>query len=503
VKRLSCLAFALVSFAILAGCGGSPSVSTPTGSSGSTGVPGQTEVLGHATIKFVGKPQSNVSAQTGSISVVGASFTELNYLPATVLANSTLLFSVGSTKVWTYSNGVQAPLGGLVAQVDDYCFTHDGHILLSMFDGKTHLLQIFECYYDGSGLTQITSNSEEHYSVSVTPNNSAILYSNGTSLKTTNFSGGNVQTLGPGAIGKYSPNGTQIVLQDALTALYVMPASVGGTQTPVATALTSGGGVSAPSWSPDGLKLAFSVDGTVYVSDASDDGVHTTVLGGAGYDSWGTIGPDGETLAFTRYPSGTSPTNELITSGLDGYNANVIASAPTGFTYAYPIWSPYLGPRSFVGSGGSMSATAAGFLWSERASAFCSLVSYSATTASSATISSETSTASNTSAVFDLHADTITSLKYTNSYYVPAVAISPNVSDCLISFDSTTGFVTTVVPFSQTKTHSRPTRKVLGSVATYTGKFPAIYDKKGVNVAPIGASVVSLDLKSGKLVDWH
>jgi hypothetical protein len=83
------------------------------------------------------------------------------------------------------------------------------------------------------------------------------------------------------------------------------------------------------------------------------------------------------------------------------------------------------------------------------------------------------------------------------------VSISPNVSDCLISFDATTGFITTAAPFIATKTAQKPGRKLSGSIATYTGKFAAIYDNKGKNLAPSGASQVSLDLKTGKLLSWQ
>ncbi len=436
------------------------------------------------------------------VGAAGASFSELNYLPAATLSNTTVMYFDGGSQLWGYSNGVQTQLSATVAGVTGECFTHDGHILLALVDGSTGYVQIYECYYDGSGLTRITSNAENHISVSAAPNNSAILYSNGTTLKTVNFSGGNVQTLGPGEYGVFSPDGTKIALLNSNGQPYLMAATPGAPQTAFMSELVGNNTVDgALSWSADGSKLAFG-DGYCYVCDSANNGNYTLVAGGSGYDLQATIAPNGTTIAIAR-SSAAGVADSIITCGLDGNNPTTIASPSTGFSYVNPIWSPYLGPRSFVGSGGSLSTTSSGFLWSEKGSGFCSLASFMASTPADATITSETPSGGSASAVFDLHADKITSLKYTNGYYLPAIAISPNVSDSLISFDATTGFVTTVAPFEVTKNSPKPNRKVIGMVATYTGRFPAIYNSKGTNLTPNGATQVSLDLRSGKLISYQ
>jgi hypothetical protein len=512
VKRISCLAFALMSLAILAGCGGSSSLSSPTGSSTTT-VPGQTEVLGHATIKFIGKPQSNVASNIGSIAVTGAagaSFTELNYLPAAVLANTSIAYLLApNNELWMYSNGQNQPVNFNFASLQDYCFTHDGHLLLAMYDDQTHYNQIFECGYDGSGLVRLTSAAENHNSVSVTSNNSTLLFSDGTNLRTIPFAGGTESILGAGVIGKYSPNNTQIALL-ASTGPNFTPyliAASGGPETPFDPSVFSSGSL-VLQWSPDGTKLATTSTNsngtTAVIADAANNEIATNLPQQTTYMLDPSFAPDGKTLAVAE--SGTQNVTtafSLCTMSLGG-GSNTPLVPSNGVTGAYfPQWSPYFGPRAFVGSGGSMFTSAAGFLWSERGSGFSSLLSFTATTPADATITAETSNGSSSSVVFDLHADKITSLKYTNGYYLTASAISPNTSDCLVSFDSALGTITTAVPFAQTKTQSKTTRKVLGAVATYTGNFPAIYDCKGVNLAPGGASTVSLDLTTGKLVNWH
>jgi hypothetical protein len=499
----------VVSALLAAGCGGSggQSSSSTSSGSGSSGTAVQSETLGHAALKFNGKIQSNVSSTTGNIAVVGAAgatFSELNYLPANSLANSSILYFDGVNSLDLYNNGTTQEIVGGKTSLDDYCFTHDGHILFCAHSPTQNYTEIYECYYDGSGLTQLTTSNEDHASVSVTPNNSTILFSDTINLRTINFNGTNEKVIGTGTNGKFSPDGTQIAFlfdPGSGNVPYLMPAS-GGTATLLDPTGLDSYYFFFLDWSQDGTKLGLtgqsSTSNRALVADSANNNAFYSVSGGNGYDFFPTFAPDGHTMALVRGQGDSS----LVQCSLDGNNPQVLLTSSPGFEFLRPKWSPLLGARAFVGTGGSMSTTAAGFLWSEKNSGFSSLLSFSATTPSTATVSAETGAGSTTSAVFDLHADTITNLKYTNSYYVPAVSVNPNASDALVSFDSTTGFVTTVVPFFRAQTLNS-SRKLIGSVATYTGKFPAIYNSKGVNVAPQGATQVSLDVKSGKLVSWH
>jgi Tol biopolymer transport system component len=79
---------------------------------------------------------------------------------------------------------------------------------------------------------------------------------------------------------------------------------------------------SAPSWSPDGARIAIASAGQILVMDA--DGAHLhPVTFGKGVDQWPTWSPDGSTIAYSHSDgdvgdSGFSPTEEIWTVPVSG-----------------------------------------------------------------------------------------------------------------------------------------------------------------------------------------
>ncbi len=72
----------------------------------------------------------------------------------------------------------------------------------------------------------------------------------------------------------------------------------------------------------------------------------------------------------------------------------------------------------------------------------------------------------------------------------------------IVTIDAATGFVDYVVPAIAGK--AKPmVSKAGGSGLTYTGQFLAIYDGAGKNLAPSGATTVSFDRTSGKLISFR
>ena len=77
-------------------------------------------------------------------------------------------------------------------------------------------------------------------------------------------------------------------------------------------------------------------------------------------------------------------------------------------------------------------------------------------------------------------------------------AIPAGTTGALVAFSFSDGSVVAVIPYAANK--SVPTKT---SNATYTAKFTAIFDAKGNNLAPTGASSVTFDPSTGKLVQFH
>ena len=88
---------------------------------------------------------------------------------------------------------------------------------------------------------------------------------------------------------------------------------------------------SAPAWSPDGSKIAFT-NGDLYVMKADGSGLFKLPTGGTGVDLWPSWSPDGSAIAYSNSGSkpidgsGFSPTQEIWT-------IPVVRGAPTRLTH--------------------------------------------------------------------------------------------------------------------------------------------------------------------------
>src|SRR5262249_10135818 len=135
------------------------------------------------------------------------------------------------------------------------------------------------------------------------------------------------------------------------------------------------------------------------------------------------------------------------------------------------------------------------------------VVAFDATTPSSVVMTAQTAqSGSFPDLVFSVDADNIIKLAYANSGSwrgIRAIGSGTPVTaanGALVTINSTDGTVVLVLPFSGTRaTDSKPMVKQNGSSVTCSGHFLAAYDKDGKNVAPNGASIVTIDA-NGKIV---
>jgi len=117
------------------------------------------------------------------------------------------------------------------------------------------------------------------------------------------------------------------------------------------------------------------------------------------------------------------------------------------------------------------------------------------------TITPETSGASSADLIFDVHASSLPGLNYTNGHYAlkTAALSSPSgTTDVLVSFNSLTGKVDTIAPFIASRIAAGPVRQ--GTDLVFQAKFSGVWNEKGKNLAPQGASEVMIDPETGKLV---
>ena len=100
--------------------------------------------------------------------------------------------------------------------------------------------------------------------------------------------------------------------------------------------------------------------------------------------------------------------------------------------------------------------------------------------------------------MFTLAADSITQIGYTNSYFSSGTTLTlTSTPMVVVAIDASLGRVQLVAPAA-----AKATSRLSGTHVVYTGKFTAVYDKSGKNLAPNGASSLTVDAKSGNLVSF-
>jgi Tol biopolymer transport system component len=102
------------------------------------------------------------------------------------------------------------------------------------------------------------------------------------------------------------------------------------------------GEVKHPDWSPDGLRLAVSIDDSIWVTDA--DGSHAQLARGGGCCDFPAWSPDGTKLAFTGYSGeslGSKPrTSWIVVLDLATKQETTVVETERPLLVDVPRWSP-------------------------------------------------------------------------------------------------------------------------------------------------------------------
>jgi len=484
-------------FAVLCGCGGS---------SGG-GAADQTLQLGQLRASYSGSAKTFVATGSGSVTVTGASgasYSKVTLSPSADIANTSILYTSDGLVYSVTPGGVvtQIPLPGL--NVFSAVYTNDGHVAFVAQDESGNS-SIFECNYDGSNQVLLISDVGDA-PIGWAPNNAKVAYANNTGeLVVSNPNGSSPVVLNVNGYfdwPSFSPDSTQIVYTqfsgtDSNLGVFTVPVS-GGTSSLVPNQdLTDNN--REPSWVGSN-EVAFTVDSgsfrfiTAYFTNGLE-GFFVEGDGSIADDEQPTISPDGKTLAYLQAAKYNTNPYELVESGENGnYVTNITAAPLEGIRQ--PTWSPFQAPQTFVGSSGSLMANAAGFLWGQNGDSFASMVTFTSSTPDTTTVTSQNS--SGGTLVFDIHATSLTGLKYRNGYYNAIQTISTTgATDAYVSFDATTGLVDTVAPFIANARTAKPT-----SQGVYQAQFLGVWNSKGKNVAPNGASQIVID-SAGRLASFQ
>lgn len=509
--------FAFAAMIVLAGCGGNSSSSSPTGSGLSYG---PLSVVASGSVKTPVTMQGSYSTVTG---VFGTSFSSIkvNLVPESqlneddLLQNTLIAFSRNMSPIlYDYSNGnlytVNADPPSLANSCNP-CFSTTGELVASSESsgGQTN---IYFTNIDGSGRTRVTSNASWSYNPSWSSTGKIAFDRNG-DIYTINSNGTSEANLTNSADSesypRYKPNSTKIgyikyVLATSSYEFWEMNAD-GSSPAKVATLYDlSNVGFD---YSPDGNTITYLRHyGTTYAIQVAS---LTTGNSYAYYTSTDqlsgpTFSPTGGRIAFIRLTA--TPTLETIPNTLNG-SPTILSYLPwsTAWGLGSPKWGPAIRTRNMIGTGGSFSTTASGFLYSMKGAQFSSFLAFDAVTPSGVSIDVPPPSGINPSnhIATVTASDSITMLRYINGPQTPKVSVvTPGVTSTyaqgfVASFDGYTGKVAAVLPFNTSAANPKPIRLETSGQVVYKGAFTGLWDGAGKQLSSGPLSEVTFNATTG------
>ena len=514
-----------LSVAALAGCSGSSApTSSPTPTEQTFG-PLTTRIVGTAT-----PPVTSSAAYGANVTGIAGALVDrltLNAQGTPTLSDTKIAFTsdrdvnleiytmnadgTGQTNISNNAASDSAPF---------WSFDNSKIAFTSFRDGN---YEVYAMNADGTGQTRLTNNPASDQLGCYSPDGSKIAFTSdrdgNNEIYLMNADGtGQTRLTNNAAIDEvpaFSPDGSKIAFYSdrdgSGTEIYMM--NVDGTGQ---TRLTNNAANDFnPAWSPDSSRIAFNSfrDGNFEIYVMNADGTNQTRLtNNAAFEFAPSFSPDGSQILFG---SGRDGNNEIYSMGAFGGPAVNLTKKPS--VYDVPnskSWSGYLPrtPKTLVGAGGTLGATAAGFLFGLKDILITSVVAFDTTTAGSraaARIVNQTATETQgNNLVFSITTSVgLASVSYApiTAAGVPGTAVSPSIPNgstgALVAFSASQGTVVAVLPYAANR--SVPAKKVSGASATYTGSFTAVFDASGKNLAPGGAKSVTLDEKTGKLVSFE
>lgn len=511
--KLTC--FVILAAACAAGCGGGGSAPA----SGSTAA--STSKIGEATVTYFGQPKPQLTSSSGYVSVVGqagATFSSVVLQPAPNL-DSTYL-TVGreySNEEGIYKVAYPSGTSQLLYQNDNQAYgpATSAYGAVAFYDSTVNSIKTIRP--DGTGLTTLSlpGVTGANWPAYANDGTNRLAFTAGLKLYVAPGTGGTptaIQTNDLGLGQAWSPSGNQIMytalVENGTAAdLFVTPAGGGTPQDVTPTPLKGVSALIDPAWSPDGVTIVAMEqagspeDGYALIKfNINVPGSYTTLTTANADEVSPAFSPDGSLLALYRYDDSSETPGIYLEDAL-GANSYLLDGDTTdeaNVGFGGLSWSPFLPKETVVAASGStfFHKAASGFLLSENGDQFGSFVAFTATTPSTAAIEAPSASTSRTPLIFTVTADAITSFGYINDYFSPGTTLTlTSTPSVVVSIDGQTGQVDTVAPAL-----AKPsvTKNADGTV-TYRGNFKAVYDSKGKNLAPTGATQLTVDPSTGKV----
>ena len=204
--------------------------------------------------------------------------------------------------------------------------------------------------------------------------------------------------------------------------------------------------------------------------------------------------PDGSKVLFSENTGNAS----FLKMASPGGNNKTVYASENDTSLGLAAWEPFPVAQPFVSSTGGylVSNTSSGFLYGLNGDGFSSFLSFTCTTPSTATVTADPVTPGQSNLLYRLNGDAITSIKFLNGFGAAVSSVSTgNAKQAVVAFNGGTGGIVSIL--IGLKMSPVISKNRIGSVVN--GVFTAVYDAHGKNLAPKGASTVTLG-KDGEIV---
>lgn len=515
------------------GCGGGGGVLSSGGTIGG---------LDSFTFQIVGTAQNPVTIYSGSGAVTGisgASFTDLavtdRFLKPIVYVSDEdgddeifVMTRTGTlrTKITNNTNADSYPK-----------LSPDGSKILFASD-RSGNNDIYVMNVDGTGVTQLTTSPSGDREPSWSPDGTKFVFASARDgsyeIYTANASGvesGVLQITNGGAdtsansYPTWSPDGTKLAYHSNRLAIgnyecFIKNSDGTGTETNI----TNNSALDQyPSWSPDGSRLVLasqrapSTGYDIWTINAATGGSALQLQSTAGTDWEPAYSADGLTVYFSSSRDDVSApiSYELYSVPASGGTETRLTTdtdtsqekASNGFNFQTKL----------IGLDGRLGTGAAGFLYGQSGSIVTSILTFDtvgstlAGRAAARIVANSPGDTSLSNLFFTLTTTVgITSISYYNIDgaatlfpKVMKVTIPSGTTNALISYSGTgssAGQVVSILPYTANRSATKVSQ--VGETVSVEGTFPALYNAKGENIAPRGASEVRYDAKTGEVISF-
>ncbi|RYG38069.1 hypothetical protein EON81_04710 [bacterium] len=164
-------------------------------------------------------------------------------------------------------------------------------------------------------------------------------------------------------------------------------------------------------------------------------------------------------------------------------------------------WQPALGVTKFVGTSGRLGTTSAGIVATYRSgygqNGLSSFVNWDAQTRSTSTVSDDVTDIDASTKTYTIEADRLTALRYGNRPFfanVSTVGSTGTANGAIVTINSEYGLVASIVVYQETR-GAKPTVRKEGDRKIVEGSILGVWNAKGENLAPNGATRVTLNEK--------